>query len=99
MNRARKPISRLRINRLIYVSIPRLHTPYILHTGGFDGNAAQIRFSVFAHARDEARWLRERAYDKPWLFPHSALKLHEWAKIHAHRRTSLEAHHQQSLQE
>jgi hypothetical protein len=99
--RERRPLSLLRIRKLIYVGAVRLQmgTTYKVFTAGFDANAPAIRYSVYRHAVDEARWLRERAYERPWLFPFTALKLHEWAKIAAYRAQQLEQHHQQSLQE
>jgi hypothetical protein len=96
--RERRPLSLARIRKLIYVSGGyQMGVSYRLNTAGFDANAPIIRYSVYRHAADEAHWLRERAYERPWLFPFAALKLHEWAKIEAYRRAQLEQHHQQSL--
>ena len=94
----RRPLSLARIRKLIYVSGSYRYR-YTLHTGGFDGNPPVRGYRSYTYARDTAFVLRERAYERPWLFPFATLKLHEWAKIAAYRAQQLEQHHQQSLQE
>jgi hypothetical protein len=95
----KQPLSKRRIASLIYVTgssiAPAgLRGTYALITNGYGEPHINPTTSRAAHyfKYDDAQWdanqMRDKAYLNPDKFPFASLELHEWAKIHAWRKST-----------